>query len=74
MGVRFQDRYFDLVYMPVYDRTVASIAPYRRFIEDSAGRLPLRNGSSVLSIGAGTGNEILHLSKNTTATEFSLVA
>ncbi len=74
MGFRFQDKYFDLVYMPVYDRTVASIAPYWRFIEESAGRLVLREGSSVLSIGAGTGNEILHLRKNTTATGYSLVA
>ena len=74
MDCRFQDKYFDLVYMPVYDRTVASIAPYRRFIEDRAGRLALRSGSSVLSVGAGTGNEILHLAKHATATDFSLVA
>ena len=61
MGFRFQDTYFNLVYMPVYDRTVASIAPYRRFMEENAGRLVVQDGSSILSIGAGTGNEIRFL-------------
>ena len=74
MGFRFQDTYFDLVYTPVYDRTVARIAPYRRFMEESAGRLALRNGSTVLSVGAGTGNEMLHLTKHEIVTDFSLVA
>ena len=74
MGFSFQDKYFDLVYTPVYDRTVAWIAPYRRFMEESAGRLALRDGATVLSVGAGTGNEILHLTKHPTATGLSLVA
>ena len=34
MGFRFQDTYFNSVYMSVYDRTVASIAPYRRFMKE----------------------------------------
>ena len=74
MGFSFQEKYFDLVYAPVYDRTVAWIAPYRRFMEESAGKLALRDGSSVLSIGAGTGNEFIHLTKNAAATGFFLVA
>ena len=74
MNLRFQDIYFDLVYTQVYDHTVAWIAPYRRFIKESAGRLALRDGSSVLSIGAGTGNDILHLTKDTPSSGFTLVA
>ena len=78
MGFRFQDTYFNLVYMPVYDRTVASIAPYRRFMEENAGRLVVQDGSSILSIGAGTGNEILYLTNRASASgyfpDLSLVA
>ena len=46
MGFRFQETYFDLVYAPVYDYTVACIAPYQRFMEDSAGSLLVGDGAS----------------------------
>ena len=74
MGTRFQDTYFDLVYAPVYGYTVAWIAPYQRFMEDSAGRVSLRQGSMVLGVGAGTGNEFLHLAEAAHGVRFSMVA
>ena len=74
MATRFQDIYFDLVYAPVYDYTVARMAPYRRFMEDIAGRVSLRQGSMILGVGAGTGNEFLHLAKAAHGVPFSMVA
>lgn len=61
MGSRWQRFYFDRVYAPAYDLTVAQLAPYRRLLNSTLGRLSLREGHSVLSVGTGTGNELVGL-------------
>ena len=58
MVLAFRRLYFDWVYAPAYDLTVARLAPYRRFQESCLERLSLRGGYSVLSVGVGTGNEL----------------
>ncbi len=63
MGAGFQAYYFDWVYNPVYDLTVGQLAPYRRFQDASLDLLSLQRGDTVLSVGVGTGNEIVRLWK-----------
>ncbi len=74
MGSRFQNLYFDWVYTPVYDFTVAQLEAYRRLQSASLDRLSLRDRCMVLSVGTGTGNELLRLIQRNGATNWSLVA
>ncbi|MBI4336697.1 MAG: class I SAM-dependent methyltransferase [Chloroflexi bacterium] len=53
--------YFDRVYLPVYDWTVGRLAPYQRLLERCQDLLAAGVGHRVLSIGVGTGNEVVHL-------------
>ncbi len=74
MGSRFQNLYFDWVYTPLYDFTVAQLEAYHRLQSASLDRLSLRDSCVVLSVGTGTGNELLGLIQRNGATDWSLVA
>ena len=60
-GEKLMQRYFDLVYNPLYDLTVAQTSPYRRFQKTCIDKLQLDDNDAVLCIGVGTGNEILNI-------------
>lgn len=53
--------YFDFVYTPLYDLTVAQTSPYQRFEQECISKLQFENKDSVLCVGVGTGNEILRI-------------
>ena len=74
MRHRFQSFYFDWVYTPFYDGTVAQLAPYCRFLDSSLNHLSLAEESSVLCVGVGTGNELRALYDRNATTSFSIVA
>lgn len=55
--------YFNLIYMPLYDHTVAQTSPYQRLQKECIGKLRLDSGDAVLCVGVGTGSEILSILK-----------
>lgn len=55
--------YFNQVYNPLYDFTIAQLSPYKRLQELCIDRLGLGAGQSVLCLGVGTGNELRLLLK-----------
>lgn len=50
--------YFNFIYNPLYDLSVAQSAPYKRLQTNCLNKLTFKSGESVLCIGVGTGNEI----------------
>ncbi len=50
--------YFNFIYNPLYDFSVAQSAPYKRLQTNCLDKLTFKSGESVLCIGIGTGNEI----------------
>lgn len=73
LGSRLRSLYFDRVYTPVYDLTVARLAPYRHLQHCCLERLGLRPGDAVLSVGVGTGNEVARLLEGNGRDSLSLV-
>ena len=53
--------YFNLIYNPLYDLTVAQISSYQRFQRECIDKLQFESDDSVLCVGVGTGNEILRI-------------
>lgn len=53
-----RELYVDRVYLPVYDATVARLAPYQRLQREGVARLAVAAGDDVLVVGAGTGWEV----------------
>jgi len=50
--------YFNYLYNPLYDLSVAQLSPYHRLMNECLDKLKFVEGDSVLCIGVGTGNEI----------------
>jgi ubiquinone/menaquinone biosynthesis C-methylase UbiE len=50
--------YFDLVYNPVYDLTIARLPFYDRLQAACLDKIQFQNGDKVLCVGVGTGQEI----------------
>ncbi|MDO8749922.1 MAG: class I SAM-dependent methyltransferase [Dehalococcoidia bacterium] len=61
MSSRFQSLYFDRVYTPAYDLTVAQLPAYQHLQSSSLARVSVFFGCEVLVVGSGTGNELLGL-------------
>jgi phosphatidylethanolamine/phosphatidyl-N-methylethanolamine N-methyltransferase len=57
-GTSLMQAYFDRVYNPIYDFTIAKTSSYHRLQDACIDSLQFRPGDSVLCIGVGTGNEI----------------
>lgn len=53
--------YFNYIYNPVYDFTVAQLHTYWKLQESCVEKLKLQNNDSVLCVGLGTGNEITQI-------------
>ena len=74
MSSRFQGLYFDRVYTPVYDITVAQLPAYQRLQSNSLSRVTLFDGCAVLVVGSGTGNELRGLLQRPRGTRTTLIA
>ncbi len=74
MSSSFQGLYFDRVYSSVYDLTVAQLPAYRRLQSNTLNRVALFDGCSILSVGSGTGNELIGLLERPMGTRLSLTA
>jgi ubiquinone/menaquinone biosynthesis C-methylase UbiE len=55
--------YFNYVYNPVYDLTVAHISFYQRLQRSCIRKLEFQDNDRVLCVGIGTGNEIIPILK-----------
>lgn len=60
-GSRVMQAYFNYVYNPVYDFTIARLNRYRQLQERCVGKLELEDKDRVLCVGLGTGNEIIRI-------------
>lgn len=63
LSKRLMHLYFDFIYTPLYDLTVAQTSPYQRFQRECIEKLQFESNESVLCVGVGTGNEILSIMK-----------
>lgn len=61
MGKKLMQLYFNFIYTPLYDLTVAQISPYQRLQRECIDKLQFESNDSVLCVGVGTGNEILRI-------------
>lgn len=61
MSKKLMRLYFDFIYNPLYDLTVAQTSPYQRFQWECINKLQFESDDSVLCVGVGTGNEILRI-------------
>ena len=50
--------YFNLIYMPLYDYTVAQTSPYQRLQKECIGKLRFDGSESLLCVGVGTGSGV----------------
>jgi ubiquinone/menaquinone biosynthesis C-methylase UbiE len=64
LSKRLMQLYFNLIYMPLYDHTVAQTSPYQRLQKECVGKLRFGSGDEVLCVGVGTGSEILSILGN----------
>jgi len=53
--------YFDFLYNPVYDITTARLNRYRESQRRCIGEFEFNDGDTILCVGIGTGNEVLHI-------------
>ena len=53
--------YFNFIYNPVYDFTTARLSRYYKLQQTCVDKLELKNDDTVLCVGVGTGNEVLHI-------------
>lgn len=53
--------YFNFIYNPVYDFTTARLSRYYKLQQTCVNKLELKNDDTVLCVGVGTGNEVLHI-------------
>ncbi len=53
--------YFNHIYNPVYDFTTARLSRYLKLQQTCISKLDLKDNDSILCVGVGTGNELLHL-------------
>ena len=58
MNRRIIKWYFNFIYTPVYDFSIAQSKPYQRLQNFCLSKLNLSSGDHILCIGVGTGNEI----------------
>ena len=58
---KLMQAYFNLVYNPVYDFTTARINRYSKLQQTCISKLDFKDSDSVLCVGVGTGNEVLHI-------------
>ncbi len=56
--------YFNIAYNHVYDLTTARLNHYWLLQEKCISKLKLVDNDSILCVGLGTGNEVLHIIKN----------
>ncbi|MFC1904777.1 class I SAM-dependent methyltransferase [Chloroflexota bacterium] len=61
LGTKLIKVYFDLIYNPVYDFTTAQLAPYHALQTRCIDKFRFDDGDKVLCVGAGTGNEVIHI-------------
>lgn len=61
MSKKLMQLYFDLIYTPLYDLTVAQTSPYQRLQGECIDKLQFESSDSVLCVGVGTGNEIINI-------------
>ncbi len=60
---KLMQSYFNLVYNPVYDFTTGRLSRYYKLQKTCIGMLEFNNNDSILCVGVGTGNEVLHIFK-----------
>lgn len=61
MSKRLMQLYFNFIYNPLYDLTVAQTSPYQRLQRECIDKLQFESNDSVLCVGVGTGNEIIRI-------------
>jgi len=57
IGKKLIRAYFDFVYNPVYDFTIAQLAPYHSLQRTCVDKFEFDDGDKVLCVGVGTSNE-----------------
>ncbi len=60
-GSKLMRAYFDHAYNPVYDFTTARLSRYLKLQQVCISKLEFNDNDSVLCVGVGTGNEVLHI-------------
>lgn len=58
---KIKELYFDYIYNPVYDLSTAQLVCYQRMQSECLTKLNFRDSEKVLSIGVGTGSEIIKI-------------
>lgn len=61
LAEKLMQAYFNLVYNPVYDFTTARLSRYLKLQQVCISKLEFNDNDSVLCVGVGTGNEVLHI-------------
>lgn len=61
LGVHLMRAYFDFMYNPVYDFTTAQRQLYQELQTRCIDKFKFRNSDTVLCVGVGTGNEVVHI-------------
>ncbi|MCK5654140.1 MAG: methyltransferase domain-containing protein [Dehalococcoidia bacterium] len=61
MSKKLMQLYFNVIYNPLYDLTVAQVSPYQRFQRECIDKLQFESDDAVLCVGVGTGNEIVRI-------------
>ena len=61
LAEKLMQAYFNLVYNPVYDFTTARLSRYLKLQQACISKLEFNDNDSVLCVGVGTGNEVLHI-------------
>lgn len=58
---KLMQAYFNLIYNPVYDFTTGRLRRYYNLQKTCIGKFDFKDGDSILCVGVGTGNEVLHI-------------
>ena len=61
LAEKLKQAYFNSVYNPVYDFTTGQLHRYYKLQKTCIDKFKFKDNDSVLCVGVGTGNEVLHI-------------